>query len=254
MRKSRIRVNSIIGIVIGILCLAIMAVGAKPRMNQTPTGEVAAKKPSVIIKDQPDSPLTISAVIVDSFPDPRMPTVDFNVINNSGKRIMVYAIKHVAALGSRGAMSGSVTSILPDGKRALRPGKTPQVQISGMQYSQPPESFTLSVDFVEFVDGTRWGEDTFKNGERLDGVRAGADAEREALMKVLKTDGPEEVIHALDSIEPKPDQSTARSVEWLDGFRGGVGWVRGRVRSKARNPGEIEKELRRPVDSKESRR
>lgn len=254
MRKPKIKVNSIVLIVIGILCLAILVVSARPRKNQTPTDRVAAKKSLLILKDQPDSPLTITSVIVDEFSDPRMPTVNFNVINNSGKPIMVYAIKHEAALGSRGTVSGSVTVISADRKHVLRPGKAPQGEISGIQYPQPPESLTLSVDFVEFVDGTRWGDDTLKNGERLDGLRAGANAEREALMKVLMNEGSEGVIRSLDSITPEADQPSSHSAQWLDGFRQGVDVTRGRVRSKGQSHSEIERELRRPVNTTEDRR
>lgn len=249
MRKIRIKASNIIVIVIGALCLTILVAVARPQNKQSPDNSVTEKKPLLIIKDQPDSPLTIMSVIIDNFPDPRMPTIDFNVKNNSGKRIMVWAVKHEA-----GGMSGTMVFIKPDSKHALRPGRAPQVEISRIQYPVPPESFTLSVDFVEFVDGTRWGEDTFRTGDRVDGVRAGANAQREALMKILKSDGPEEVIRLLDSIEPIPDQSIARSKEWRDGFRGGVGWIRGRVRLKGPNRSEIEKELRPPLDSKESKR
>jgi len=254
MRKTEIKAHSIVLIVIGALSLAILAVSAKPRENQTNTDRASPKKPVMIVKDQPDSPLTITSVVVDYFPDARMPEVSFKVTNVSGKRIMVYAIKHVAALGSRGAFSGAVTIIRADRKRALRPGESPEGEISGIQYPQPPESLTLSVDYVEFVDGTRWGEDTLKNGERIDGMRAGADAEREALLKVRMTEGAEGVVRSLDSITPEADQPSSRSAQWLDGFRGGVGTMRERVRSKGQSHIEIEKELRQPVVQKENRR
>jgi hypothetical protein len=93
-----------------------------------------------------------------------------------------------------------------------------------------------------------------RNSERIDGTRAGARAERDALMKVLMTEGTEGVMRLLDSLQPEPDQALGRSAEWLDGFRGGVGWIRERVRGKAQNPSEIEKELRRQVDSREEKR
>ena len=254
MSTTEINANRIVLVGIGILCLAILVVSATPRKNQTSTDRVEAKKPLMIVKDQPDSPLIITSVVVDYFPDARMPEVSFKVTNVSGKRIMVYAIKHVAALGSRGAFSGAVTIIRADRKRALRPGESPEGEISGIQYPQPPESLTLSVDYVEFVDGTRWGEDTLKNGERIDGMRAGADAEREALLKVLMTEGAEGVVRSLDSIMPEADQPSSRSAQWLDGFRGGVGTMRERVRNKGQSHSEIEKELRRPVVQKENRR
>lgn len=254
MRKTEIKAHSIVLIVIGVLSLAILAVSARPRGNQTNADIVPEKKPLMIVKDQPDSPLTITSVVVDYFPDARMPEVSFKVTNISGKRIMVYAIKHVAALGSRGAVSGSVTIIRPDRKRALRQGESPEGEISGIQYPQAPESLTLSVDYVEFLDGTRWGEDTLKNGDRIDGMRAGADAEREALLKVLMTKGPEEVIRSLDSIRPEAEPPSSRSAQWLDGFRQGIDVVRSGVRSKGSSQAEIEKELRLPVGQKEYRR
>jgi hypothetical protein len=251
---KEIRVSSVAAIAVGILCLAILAVGAGPRKYQDPVGRTITKRPLLILKkNQPDSPLTITAVIVDDSPDSRMPTVHFTLINNSGKRIMVYAVKHEAQF-SNGTVSGSVVVNLPDAKHALRPGRAPQVEISGIQYPQPPESLTLSVDFVEFVDGVRWGDDTLRTSERIDGLRAGASAEREILMKVLTTDGPEGVLRSLDLIKPEPNQVSSRSEEWLDGFRHGVGWIRERVRSKGENSSEIEKELKQPVDSTAERR
>lgn len=253
MRKIRISANNVIAIIIGTLCLGTLVVSAQPQVDHS-TNSVTEKKPLLILKDQPDSPLTITSVIVDNFPDPRMPTVDFNVVNVSRKPIMAYAIKHEAALGDRGALSGTVTVINSEIKRALRPGKSPQLEISGVRYPKLPDSLTLSVDFVEFVDGTRWGEDTSKTGDRIDGVRAGANAQREALTKVLKTEGLEQLIRLLDSIEPQADQSSSRSAQWLDGFRHGVGWMRERVRGKGKNLNEIEKELRRPVGSERDRR
>ena len=255
MARMKSKASRIILIVAGILFLAIFSVSARPQTDQSPTYRAGAKKPLIVLnKDQPDSPIIITAAVVDDFPDPRMPAVHFNVINNSGKPIMVYAIKHEAALGNRGSISGVIIVNSADNERALRPGKAPQVEISGIQYPQPPETMTLSVDFVEFVDGTRWGEDTFKNGERIDGVRAGANAQREALLNVLTTDGPEELIRSLDLVMPDSYQSSSRSAEWLDGFRHGVGWIRARVRAKGQNFSEVEKVLRHMVDPTRDRR
>lgn len=254
MPKTRISLNHLIVVVVSTFCLGILVVSAQPQVNQTPASGVTEKKPLVIIKDQPDSPFIISSVIVDDIPDPRMPTIDFIAKNVSGKRVMVYSIKHEAAWGGQVGISGTVTVILSEPKRALRPGKAPRMEIFGTRYPQVPESFTLSVDFVEFVDGTRWGEDTDNNGERLDGIRAGANAQREALMKILKTKGPEELMRLLDSTEPQADQSSSRSAKWLDGFRHGMGVVRARVRRKSQNPGELEKELRQQVNPRENRR
>lgn len=259
MRKTTIKANKIIAIVIGILCLAIFGAGTRPHKNQVPTSKFADQaspnKPLLVLRmKQPGSPLTIRDMTVDDSADPLMPLIQCNVKNRSQKPILLYALKHEAIFTKRtGTFSGSVTSIPADSNYPMHPGDTRQVEIYGINYGEMPENITLSVDFVEFIDGTRWGPDTLKNSDRLDGTRAGAQAEREALMKVLMTEGSEGVIRALDSIEPKADQPSSRSAEWLDGFRHGVGWIRGRVRSKGQDHSEIEKALRRPVHSTEDR-
>lgn len=245
---KEIRVRSVAAMAVGIVCLAILVVGARPRNYQDPLDRTTAKKPLLMLKrDQPESALTITSVTVDDFQDPLMPTIHCNLINNSGKAIAAYSVKHEAVFSQRtGTVSGSVTFSCADAESAMRPGDTRGVEIYGVKYGEMPQNVTLSVDFVEFIDGSRWGPDTLKNSERIDGARAGARAERDALMKVLITGGMEGTISSLDSIQPEPDQTLPRSSEWLDGFRSGVGWIRERIRSKGQNSTEIEKELRRP--------
>lgn len=260
MTKTKLKANSIVLIFIGILCFAMLAVAARPRENQFPTDKatdrVSVNRPPPVLRmKQPGSPLTMTEVVVDHSSDPLMPVIHCNIKNKSGKPILVYAVKHEAVFSQRtGTFSGSVLFNPVDRKNPMRPGDTRQVEISGVRYGEMPESVMLSVDFVEFVDGIRWGPDSLKNSERIDGVRAGANAEREALMKVLINEGTEGVLNSLDSITREPNQASPHSVEWLDGFRHGVGWIRARVRSKAQNPSGIEEELRLPVDPKENRR
>jgi len=136
----------------------------------------------------------------------------------------------------------------------LGPGQSAQLEIDTTDFNEPLEKLVLSVDFVEFADGTRWGLDTMKNAERVDGVRAGAKAERDALMRVLKAEGADGVARSLDSVAPEPDLASSRSKEWLNSFSDGVNWMRERVRRKGRNYSEIEKELRRLLDFSEERR
>ena len=195
---------------------------------------------------QPDSPLTISGVSIDNLKDALTPIIRCNVKNNSREQIAAYAVKHEAVFSHRaGTLSGSVAFNPVDRDQGMRPGDTRQVEIGGLNYGEMPEAITLSVDFVEFVSGTRWGPDTLKTGETIDGVRAGAQAESEVLLNVLMTRGPDALIRSLDSIKPEVDQNLPRSSEWLDGFRHGVGWIRERVRSKGPKHSEIETELRR---------
>ena len=87
----------------------------------------------------------------------------------------------------------------------------------------------LSVDFVEFADGTVWGPDTTRSTERLAGTRAGMSAERVRLLKVLKGSGEAAVISALESRE-EVSPSPGHSAEWSEGFRTGILQYRARLR------------------------
>jgi len=252
MRNTKIELTSIAPIAVGILCLTFLSVGAeRPQKGQSPADKPSAKGPLLVLKKkQPDSPLRITDIIVADSEDPRMPTV---YLNKSDKLILVYAVKHEAP-SNQGAISVSTVSINPDRERSLGPGQSAQLEIDTTDFNEPLEKLVLSVDFVEFADGTRWGLDTMKNAERVDGVRAGAKAERDALMRVLKAEGADGVARSLDSVAPEPDLASSRSKEWLNSFSDGVNWMRERVRRKGRNYSEIEKELRRLLDFSEERR
>jgi hypothetical protein len=155
-------------------------------------------------------------------------------------------VKHEAVFSQRaGTLSGSVAFNPVDRDQGMRPGDTRQVEIGGLNYGETPDTITLSVNFVEFVSGSRWGPDTLKTGDTIDGVRAGAQAEKEVLLNLLMTQGTDALMRSLDSVKPEAEQSLPRSSEWLDGFRHGVGWIRERVRSKGPKHSEIEPELRR---------
>jgi hypothetical protein len=221
--------------------------GVKQRSEIITPGNSAKSSLLVLVKPQPDAPLLITGITIDDSADPRMPTVSFTITNNTKKRILAYAIRHDTTMANS-TFAGTVAVISPDRNRALRGGAEVQGEISGIQYSEPPLNLNLTVDFVEFVDGTRWGPDTLKHGERIDGVRAGAKMAKEVMSKALAEDGPDVLIHSLDSIKVEADQPDLHSSEWLDGFRHGVGWMRERVRNKGKDLVEIKRELESSMD------
>ncbi len=238
-------------VMLAVLCLSPLTVGAHgPVKDQSPDDKPLIKKPVLVEKKkQPGSPLSIGNMVIAESEDGRMPEIIFTVKNNSDKVIIAYAVKHEGAFG-QGAFTGTIANISPDSERALLPGRSPRMEITGIEYAGMPETMILSVDFVEFADGTRWGLDTMKTGERVDGTRAGAQAVRDALMQILKSEGVGAIVRSLDTIEPQADQLSLRSSEWLDSFSTGVKWMRARVRLKGRNYAEIEKELRHSPDFK----
>lgn len=241
-------------VILALLCLVLLTVGAHgPVKDQSPDDKSLVKKPVLVEKKkQPGSPLIIGNMVIAESEDGRMPEITFTVTNKSDKVIIAYAVKHEGAFG-QGAVAGAITNISPDSERALLPGRSPHMEIGGIEYSGMPETMILSVDFVEFADGTRWGLDTMKTGERVDGTRAGAQAVRDALLLILKAGGVDAVVQSLDTIEPQADQSSLHSSEWLDSFSTGVKWMRERVRRKGRDYSSVEKELQHSPDFKDER-
>ena len=113
----------------------------------------------------------------------------------------------------------------------------------------------LAVDFVEFADGTRWGDDISKTGEMLDGYRAGGKAATKRYREILASGGADALEQALASQDSvQPDDKTKSSV-WMDGFSSGVSRVKSRL-SVAKTKGgqeEVRRELAKPFDSTEGR-
>lgn len=252
MSASRVKKERLVPFGIGVLLLALVVISARPRVGQEPlvrksaTDKMSPSKLRVVRMKQPDSPLIISRIAVDNSDDTLAPIIRCDVRNDSAEQIAAYAVKHEAFFSQRdGSVAGSIAFNPPDRDHGMRPGDIRQVEISGLNYGETPQIITLSVDFVEFVSGTRWGQDTLKTGESLDGIRAGAQAEREILLNVLMTEGTDGLKRSLDSAKPEPDQFPTRSPEWLDGFRHGIGWIRERVRATGSNHSEIERELHR---------
>ena len=244
--KNRAKSRSIIYGVMAIFCLAIlMASGRTMEVKQEGGKAQDSVKQDllVFVKPQTDPPLLISGMTVVDAKDPGMPTVQFTVRNKTRKRIMAYAIRHDETL-AHSSFSGTVAMNSPDRNRAIQPGAEWQLEVAGIQYSEPVISMMLSVDFVEFVDGTRWGPDTYKHGELIDGLRVGVKMAKEAMLKRLEADGAKAFVDSLDSFKVEPDRPDLHTSEWVEGFRHGVGWMRERVRSKGKDAVEIRRELR----------
>jgi hypothetical protein len=100
---------------------------------------------------------------------------------------------------------------------------------------------------VEFEDGGAWGADTFKSSDRIAGRRAGVEAERTRLIKIMAQSGIDAVVKAAESGVAEPPQG--HSSEWEQVFREGARVVAARVRHEftQRGAAAIERLLKQPV-------
>ena len=105
----------------------------------------------VKIADQPDSPIALT--LTEGFePSPYLNPVNYSV-QNVGKK----SIRSLVITGFPKEPNHSF------GVGALQPGNTRHVSYGNLSARKPNETFTLTVDYVLFNDGTHWGDD--KAGE-----------------------------------------------------------------------------------------
>lgn len=244
-----------ITIITAPLAIMLFALYATPRVIHLQSALEMAQSPTVSAKPQLDAPLKISSVEVVST-DPLTPQFSYVVTNISAKPIRAYAIRNDVMTGEQIQNSGVVLVLQISINSILRPAQSKsEAQPANTTYFQPLESILLSVDFVEFDDGTTWGADTFKSSERLAGKRAGGRAALNKLRGILRTHGPAILMSAVSvgNIDVIPE--AGRSKEWVEGFQSGVGMVRNRLRRAKEKGGltDVESELGQPFDASEGR-
>lgn len=206
--------------------------------------------PVASIAPQDDAPLRIINTFLESGPEGV--TLKVMAQNQSGKRIRAYAL-----VADGGGVSMIDFANLTTAARLLRPT---QIETFGFSYGEDntPRSVTLSIDFVEFEDGSVWGRDAHNSRDRLAGQREGAKAERQRLKAILKSGGTSAVFSAVREEVPdtlEVNASKKRTGEWIEGYRNGVASMRNRLRRnlQSSDPADVERELARPFDQTETK-
>lgn len=254
MKRSLLRPSMLVFAVI-ITIVAFYAISSNPQHALiSQEGLKPRQHPRIQIKDQPDSPLGILSAQGDSA-TAHVPQVDLVIVNRSIQPVRAYTLRYQTFSnrskggGSQLTSGGSIESV-------LQPGYTASETLGeGASYTDPIRKIVVSVDFVEFADGTMWGPDEYKSTERLAGQRAGAHQVVEHLMKILSKDGPLAVMQSVEGGMADVVPPTGHSPEWLNGFNGGVGAMRERLKTaySKTGVGAIESELRRPFDASDRR-
>jgi hypothetical protein len=207
----------------------------------------------VTVKRQDDSPLIVSFVNHENVNGLQL-EMSLSVKNVGKLPVRSYAIRYLLGPGNRGGGTELGMKLSP--KSSLQPGASESKTIG---VSDDPigniDNILLSVDFVEFIDGTTWGENIQTYKDQVEGLRAGARAATKQLSRMLESEGAYRLLGALEenqfSITPPADRST----EWQKGFRSGVNLITGRLRYTYQKHGinDVENLLTRPYESWESR-
>lgn len=247
MRKSMMKLSfkfSIVGILAGSLWFFYNNQG----FSQT------AQPPRVVIAEQPGSPLLIISTFVDASA-PLKPQYGYSITNVSDRAIRAYAIQEKVSLDAGAPIISTTWTNSPAIRLFFMPHESRQNDGGrGRTYEVPPIKVEIVVDFVEFADGTRWGDDAGKYSEMLDGERAGGKAAMKKYREILVGKGFRELEQELanpNSIQP----TDPKSVDWSNGFTMGVNKVKRRLKEAQIKSGENEarRELNKPYDSSDGR-
>ena len=173
--------------------------------------------PVIVARNEPGSPLVISAERLVPKTE-QAPEVAYNVTNVTNKTITAFAIRLDVASGANVTSSVSLvdlelsaTDLPPNSSRS---GGDTYDNLSNSQHR-----VTLSVDYVQFSDGKRWGVDSVKSAELIAGQRAAIETITNRLAEVIRAVNANDIANVLESVanlEPPPQHSD----EWNNGFRG----------------------------------
>ncbi len=191
---------------------------------------------------QPDSPLLITNPRYYSFVSigPAVGGVLlFDVTNNSDKLVHSYNCRYYSAVRVGNGSHGS----RPD--EGILPKQAHHDRISAHEYAP----LTLTIDFVQFADGTAWFSPSPQSTVKPEGVSRGAKAAANYLLEIMRMGGIEAVMKTLPQIHGKVREpiDRAKNLEFgIFGFYCGVTNTVVRVEHEYKNGGteSVERFLR----------
>jgi hypothetical protein len=238
----------LLSIVLGFVILAPRNNLSLPSQSLKEPLSEEVRNPRVVIQSLSNAPIIIRSASVDTA-DPNTPSISIKLVNTGKSLIGAFTIQCDTSFGESKLTTWSLNNIRSY-EKAFKLQETRTVTINDATYSQAPQYIELSVDFVEFVDGTRWGADNYRSGERLNVFRAGVHAESKYVLNKIKIQGLKATIQNIRDNSSDIEYPTQSSSEYLEGFRMGIETVHNSIlHLMSRNMlNEVVNELQRPVD------
>jgi len=149
---------------------------------------------------RPDSPLLISNPHYYSFMSIGSGlggVLRFDITNRSNKAVHSYECRFYSPVSVGNGSYGSH----PEG--GLLPGQSCDSSISAHEYAP----LTLTIDFVQFEDGTTWFSNSPHSVVKPDGLRAGAKAAANYLLAIMTRDGVQASMETLPRIHAEVRES-----------------------------------------------
>jgi len=218
------------------------------------TGESSntQQSPEIILTSQKDSPLQILSAWV-AIETPPYFRLMAQVKNQGDQAIRAYAINSQTASAKQ--QNGNTQFLnLTQQSAFWQPTEIRTVEMADSQ-DERIKTVRLTIDFVEFADGSTWGPDSANSHDLLAGQREGARLTRQRLRQIMQTKGEEAMTHEVQTgdAEQTIDADIVRnhSSQWVEGFRNGAASTRRRLSNAiaSKDKERIKAELDRPFDT-----
>lgn len=199
----------------------------------------------ISVLSQPDAPLRL-AVLSHNPTDPLAPEIVFQLTNVGGKPVRAYVVVQETMRGGERSTGFTITDI-DSTNGTLQPGQYLTDAIAYAPLAEVSSRVTLSLDMVEYGDGTLWGADTRKSAEVLSGRRAGAREAQRRVLGAYRSAGLSAAMRLLQTGPADGEPPADGSAVWREGYRHGFSYATGRLRRMMDVSGErqLEAELRR---------
>ena len=226
--------------------------GHEQGMKSQASGNAERAKPTVNVQEVPYAPLLVSGVTKWATPDQQMLEVYFTVTNVGNRPVRAYTVRVAYGVEAQEESGGCYLNNIEKRGKILQPNQSAgRSTWRPAQPSDPQPAVELSLDFVEFTDGSVWGGDTCQSVERLGGLRAGARAAKAHFKKKLDEMGVDALVKKLYADDATPAPPEGHSEAWRAGFRGAINSLRERIRQANVEGGlpEVQDTLQRPFDT-----
>lgn len=188
-------------------------------LNQTP---LLAK-----VLPQNDSPINITIINVDNSPISNQ-TINFSLQNISKLPIIAYTI----IVSNQDAKGKIITDFLPVKSFEVNSAHQDQLDIE-RENIKPSGTISFSIDYVEFEDGSSWGEDTQGQSEHIYGGHTGVESAIKELRE-LASKSQTNKLHTLlekdladiNPALPNETQNEKWKKGFIDGYKGIISFVK----------------------------
>jgi hypothetical protein len=173
------------------------------------------------------------------------------VTNRDAKSIRAYSTRIDFEQRKQSEERCLIENIYAPGKVIKQEQKDGKSRFLGFEKKIAPSAIQVSIDYVEFADGSAWGQDSCQSVEYLAGERAGGEAALSWFRNLIKEKGTEAAVEAIRSGGVSVEKPYNPSARWDEAFGRGVEIVGRRVMTAYQNEGaaEVDVTLSKPYDA-----